>query len=156
MPKKPQAQKAGRTLTWGKPGLRLPEQGAGKAEGMGACAPRWWVFWEPRRALPVSLPGELVVGGSGQGPAGSLAGSWGTGPVLGRQGPGWLGRPRLSAPPELCWSLICTCSEGRPLASTPGTSPELMEPETSNHSIQLATLPRLHELSPTWPAPQNM
>lgn len=82
------------------------------------------------------------MGGSGQGPAGSLAGSWGTGPVRGRGGggPGGSGHPQPGAPPELRWSLTCTCPEGRPLASTLGTSPELMKPETSNHRIQLPTL----------------
>lgn len=50
------------------------------------------------------------------------------------------------------------CCEGRPLASTPGTSPELMEPETSNPVSSLPPhrgLPRLHELSPAQPAPQG-
>ena len=54
--------------------------------------------------------------------------------------PGGLGLPQLGAPPELCWSLTSMCPKGRPLASTPGTSPELMEPETSNHRTQLPAL----------------
>lgn len=38
---------------------------------------------------------------------------------------------------------------GCSLASTPGTSPELMEPETSNHSIQL------HALKGAFPGSMN-
>lgn len=53
----------------------------------------------------------------------------------------WVARVFPSSAPPLPPSSASMCREDRPLASTPGTSPELMEPETSNHSIQLAPSP---------------
>ena len=58
-----------------------------KADGIGAVAPGWWVSWEPP---PTPQDERLRWGGSGQGPLGSLAGSRGTGPVVGSQGRFWV------------------------------------------------------------------
>ena len=98
-------------------------------------------------------------GGSGQGPLGSLAGSWGTGPVVGRQGSRWLGSPPSSAPhhPGLPWSL--TSIPPPTGLQSAGTSPELMGPEPSKYRIQSSGpckgLPGLQELCPAQPAPQD-
>lgn len=55
---------------------------------------------------------------------------WLAGKVLGGSGP-----PQFGVLPIFYCSLM-----SHPLASTPGTSPELTEPETSNHSTQLPAL----------------
>lgn len=100
-------------------------------------------------------PGVSTCGGEGldKAPLAVLLGVgaqalWLAGKVLGGSGP-----PQFGVPHVLHGNLM-----DRPLASTLGTSPELMEPETSNHSIQLPALtgglPRLHELSPTRHAPK--
>lgn len=101
-------------------------------------------------------PGVSTCGGEGldKAPLAVLLGVgaqalWLAGKVLGGSGPPQFGVPHV---------LHCNLMD-HPLASTPGTSPELMEPETSNHSIQLPALtgglPRLHELSPTRHAPYD-
>lgn len=82
-------------------------------------------------------PGVSTCGGEGldKAPLAVLLGVgaqalWLAGKVLGGSSP-----PQFGVPHVLHGSLM-----DRPLASTLGTSPELMEPETSNHSIQLPAL----------------
>lgn len=92
--------------------------------------------------LGTTLPGVSACGGEGldRAPLAVLLGVGAQGLRLaGKVLDGW-GLPQLGAPLELGRSLTSTCPEGRPLASTLGTSPELMEPETRNHRIQLPTL----------------
>lgn len=115
----------------GNQGSACPRRVPGQQEGLGACAPGWWVSWEPP-------PGVSAYGGGrlDRAPLAVLLGVgaqalWMAGEILGGAGPPQL-RPPL--PP-------CSAKPPQHVARGPptglhsaGTSPELMEPETSDHT----------------------
>lgn len=105
---------------------------------------------------------RLWWGGSGQGPLGSLAGSQGTGPVVGSQGRFWVAGVLHPAqgPTRVLLEPHQHRTRGLPTGlHSAGTSPEPMGPETSDHRVQSPRphkgLPQLHELGPAQPAPQD-
>lgn len=138
----------------GKPRLRLPKEGPGKAAGTGARAPGWWVSWEPP-------PGVSAYGGEGvdRAPLAVLLGVgaralWMAGEILGGLGP-----PQIRAPPLLVgaspardpraahWPPLCGNQPG-----ADGTGDQRPQhPASGPHG----GLPGLRELGSARPAPQD-
>lgn len=115
----------------GKPRLRLPKEGPGKAAGTGARAPGWWGSWEPP-------PGVSAYGGEGvdRAPLAVLLGVGARALWMAGEIPGGLGPPQIRAPPLLVGASQHV-TRGPPTGlHSAGTSPELTEPETSGHNIQ--------------------
>lgn len=110
----------------------------------------------PGNHLPTPQDERLWWGGSGQGPLGSLAGSRGTGPVVGSQGRFWVAEVPPSSGPHP-QSLTSTGLESRPLASTlqgPAQSQWVQRPDGVQSPSPHEGLPRLYELGPAQPAPK--
>lgn len=138
----------------GKPRLRLPKEGPGKAAGTGARAPGWWGSWEPP-------PGVSAYGGEGvdRAPLAVLLGVgaralWMAGEILGGLGP-----PQIRAPPLLVgaspardlraahWPPLCGNQPG-----ADGTGDQRPQhPASGPHG----GLPGLRELGSARPAPQD-
>lgn len=153
-PRNPRSRMLGMPPLGGNQGSAGPSRVQGQQEGTGARAPGWWVSWEPPPGVS-AYGGEGLAGPpwqscweSGHRPCGWQAKFW-VARVLPSSGP----HPGLSEPPQ-------HMTQGPPTGlHSAGTSPELMEPETSDHDRPApgphGGLPRLHELSPAWPVPQD-